>query len=181
MNISEVAERAGLPPKTIRCCEDVGLIRPMRTGNGYRQFRESDLHKLAFLGRSRSLGLMLEECRKLLELYEDRDRASADVKELAERHLREIDRKIRDLTEMCRTLAILSIAAQAMPAPIARSSTVSLLARTERRARAGTKSRRLRNRPSAARRKAAGIRSSGSGSAPPGVLPPRPAPPLRGG
>jgi Cu(I)-responsive transcriptional regulator len=105
MNISEVAERAGLPPKTIRYYEDVGLIQPLRAGNGYRQFRESDLHKLAFLGRARSLGFSLEECRRLMALYEDRGRASADVKALAQEHLVEIDRKIEELSTMRRTLA----------------------------------------------------------------------------
>lgn len=105
MNIGDVAERAGLPPKTIRYYEDVGLVRPLRAGNGYRQYRESDLHKLAFLARARSLGFSLDECRRLLELYEDRGRASADVKALAHGHLREIDRKIEELSAMRRTLA----------------------------------------------------------------------------
>ena len=105
MNIGDVAERAGLPPKTIRYYEDVGLVRPLRAGNGYRQFRESDLHKLAFLARARSLGFSLDECRRLLELYEDRGRASADVKALAHGHLKEIDRKIEELSAMRRTLA----------------------------------------------------------------------------
>ena len=49
MNISEVAGRAGLPAKTIRYYEEIGLIRPLRGQNGYRSFRESDLHKLAFI------------------------------------------------------------------------------------------------------------------------------------
>ncbi len=105
MNIKEVAERAGLPPKTIRYYEDVGLIKPLRAPNGYRRFRESDLHKLAFLGRARSLGFSLDECRKLVELYEDRGRASADVKALAQEHLKEIARKIEELSAMRRTLA----------------------------------------------------------------------------
>lgn len=105
MNISDVAERAGLPPKTIRYYEDIGLVRPLRADNGYRQFRESDLHKLAFLGRARSLGFSLDDCRRLLELYEDHGRASADVKALAEHHLTEIDRKIEELSAMRRTLS----------------------------------------------------------------------------
>ena len=52
MNIGDVAKKAGLPPKTIRYYEDIGLIKPLRDTNGYRAFRESDIHKLAFLGRS---------------------------------------------------------------------------------------------------------------------------------
>ncbi len=105
MNISEVGARAGLPPKTIRYYEDIGLIRPLRGANGYRQFRESDLHKLAFIGRARSLGFSIEDCRALLALYEDKGRASADVKALAERHLTQIAAKIEELRAMQATLS----------------------------------------------------------------------------
>ncbi len=104
MNIGDVATLSGLPAKTIRYYEDIGLVRPPRGPNGYRRFRESDLHKLNFLGRARSLGFSIEECRGLLALYEDEGRASADVKRIARDHLREIDRKIDELAEMRRTL-----------------------------------------------------------------------------
>ena len=105
MNISEVSARAGLPAKTIRYYEEIGLIRPLRSQNGYRSFRESDLHKLAFLGRARSLGFSIEECRTLLALYEDRSRASADVKQVAQRHLEQIAAKIAELRAMEATLS----------------------------------------------------------------------------
>ena len=105
MNISDVAERAGLPAKTIRYYEDIGLIRPMRAANGYRSFRETDLHKLAFLGRARALGFTIEECRTLLALYEDEGRESAQVKAVAEGHLDAIDAKIAQLQSMRATLA----------------------------------------------------------------------------
>ncbi|SEM76606.1 Cu(I)-responsive transcriptional regulator [Gemmobacter aquatilis] len=105
MNIKEVAVRAGLPAKTIRYYEEIGLIRPQRQANGYRAFRESDLHKLAFLGRARGLGFSIEECRTLLALYEDKGRASADVKALAEAHLVQIGAKIAELEAMQRTLS----------------------------------------------------------------------------
>ncbi|NPD15905.1 Cu(I)-responsive transcriptional regulator [Xinfangfangia sp. D13-10-4-6] len=105
MNIKDVAARSGLPAKTIRYYEEIGLIRPLRAANGYRAFRESDLHKLAFLGRARSLGFTIEECRALLALYEDETRASADVKALAERHLDQIAAKIRELEDMQKTLS----------------------------------------------------------------------------
>lgn len=105
MNISDVAERAGLPVKTIRYYEDIGLIQPARGANGYRRFGEADLHKLAFIGRSRSLGFTIEDCRSLLRLYNDRSRASADVKRLAQAHLEDIDRKRAELKQMRDTLA----------------------------------------------------------------------------
>ncbi|WP_323768228.1 Cu(I)-responsive transcriptional regulator [Antarctobacter sp.] len=107
MNIGEVASRSGLPAKTIRYYEDIGLVTPPRDTNGYRAFRESDLHKLAFLARARALGFSIEECRLLLGLYEDESRASADVKRLAQEHLASIDEKIAKLQSMRATLATL--------------------------------------------------------------------------
>jgi len=107
MNIGEVSARSGLPAKTIRYYEDIGLIRPDRSNNGYRAFRETDLHKLAFLGRARALGFSIEDCRALMGLYEDADRTSAQVKEIAAEHLREIDDKIAQLESMRGTLSAL--------------------------------------------------------------------------
>ena len=104
MNIGDVAERSGLPAKTIRYYEDIGLIRPHRSANGYRCFAENDLHKLAFLARARALGFSIEDCRTLLGLYEDDTRASADVKALAQEHLSKIEAKIADLEAMRDTL-----------------------------------------------------------------------------
>ncbi|MTI03402.1 Cu(I)-responsive transcriptional regulator [Roseibium sp. RKSG952] len=105
MNIGDVAERSGLPAKTIRYYEDIGFIKPKRSLNGYRHFDEKELHKLAFIGRARSLGFTIEDCRSLLALYEDKERASADVKEIAKQNLKEIDDKIVDLKAMHDTLS----------------------------------------------------------------------------
>ncbi len=105
MNIGAVSKAAGVPVKTIRYYEDVGLIRPLRSDNGYRSFRDSDVHKLRFLGRARALGFSMADCRALLQLYEDDARTSAEVREIARNHLDEIDQKITDLTAMRATLA----------------------------------------------------------------------------
>ncbi|MCE6970849.1 Cu(I)-responsive transcriptional regulator [Cereibacter sphaeroides] len=105
MNIKDASERSGLPAKTIRYYEEIGLVRPLRGPNGYRRFRDSDLHKLGFLGRARSLGFSIEDCRTLLALWEDRGRASADVKQLAEEHLHRIEEKIAELQAMRATLS----------------------------------------------------------------------------
>ena len=105
MNIGDVAERSGLPAKTIRYYEDIGLVRPMRSENGYRSFRQNDLHKLTFLGRARALGFTIDDCRILLALYEDESRASADVKRVAKQNLMRIDEKIGQLKSMRDTLS----------------------------------------------------------------------------
>lgn len=105
MNIGEAAAASGLPAKTIRYYEEIGLVRPGRGANGYRDFARADIHKLAFVARARSLGFSVEECRALLSLYEDGNRASADVRRLAGEHLTQIDAKIAELQAMRRTLA----------------------------------------------------------------------------
>ncbi len=105
MNIGEIATRSGLPAKTIRYYEEIGLVKPLRDTNGYRAFRQQELHKLAFLGRARALGFSIEDCRNLVQLYEDENRSSSDVKAIARDHLGKIEQKIADLREMQDTLA----------------------------------------------------------------------------
>lgn len=105
MNISAAAQRSGVPPKTIRYYEEIGLVRPLREDNGYRSFQDSDVHKLTFLGKARALGFGIDDCRALLALWEDEARTSAEVKRIANRHLSEIDTKIEGLLAMRATLA----------------------------------------------------------------------------
>lgn len=107
MSIGEVAAASGLPAKTIRYYEEIGLVTPLRRDNGYRSYREQETHKLRFLHRARSLGFTIEECRRLLSLYEDDARESADVKALAKQHLKDIDAKIAELNGMKEALEAL--------------------------------------------------------------------------
>jgi Cu(I)-responsive transcriptional regulator len=105
MNISHVAKQSGLPAKTIRYYEEIGLVTPPRDANGYRAFRDTDVHKLTFLSRARALGFTIEDCRALLALWEDKSRASGDVKKIAQSHLDMIETKISDLQAMRHTLS----------------------------------------------------------------------------
>lgn len=104
MKIREAADKSGLPEKTIRYYEDIGLITPERAANGYREFSETDVHMLRFLHRARSLGFTVEDCRQLLDLYRNKRRASRDVKALARAHLAAIETKIKELDVMRQTL-----------------------------------------------------------------------------
>ena len=108
MNIGDVAERSGLPAKTIRYYEDIDLIKPQRADNGYRDYSDGDVHRLRFLQRSRGLGFTIDECRLLLSLYDDKHRASADVKAIAVAKIGEIDRKITELNSLKATLSELA-------------------------------------------------------------------------
>lgn len=105
MNIGQASQASGLPPKTIRYYEDVGLIVADRRGNGYRHYAAEHVHKLRFVQRARSLGFSVDDCRHLLSLYEDKNRASAEVKSLAQARLADIDRKVQDLRGMRGALA----------------------------------------------------------------------------
>ena len=107
MNIKSVSVATGLPVKTIRYYEDIGLVKPGRDTNGYRAFVETDIHKLTFLARSRALGFSIEDCRDLLALWEDTSRASSDVRQIAQQHLTQIETKIADLQDMRDTLRVL--------------------------------------------------------------------------
>lgn len=100
MNIGAAARLSGLPPKTIRYYEEIGLLTASRAPNGYRDYSEADVHRLGFVQRARRLGFSVEECRQLLPLYADRSRASADVKAIATEKLVQIDRRIAELAEL---------------------------------------------------------------------------------
>ncbi|WP_420402405.1 Cu(I)-responsive transcriptional regulator [Nisaea sp.] len=104
-NIGQASKASNLPVKTIRYYEDIGLVIAPRSGNGYRQYGEIEIHKLRFVQRARSLGFSVEDCRALLSLYEDSKRSSADVKKLAEKNLKEIEAKIVELTNLREVLA----------------------------------------------------------------------------
>lgn len=104
MNIGDTSALCGLPVKTIRYYEEIGLIRPSRQDNGYREYGEKDLERLSFIRRARSLGFPVDACRTLLQLQEDEGRQSAEVKRLATGHLEEIDHKIRELEALRDTL-----------------------------------------------------------------------------
>jgi MerR family copper efflux transcriptional regulator len=105
MNIGQAAKSSGLSAKMIRYYESIGLLQAAnRTDSGYRLYSTNDLHTLAFIKRSRDLGFSLEEVGKLLTLWQDRGRASADVKALAHKHIVELNQKIEELAGLRDTL-----------------------------------------------------------------------------
>lgn len=109
MTIGRAAKSSGVPPKTIRFYEQLGLVKPAeRLANGYRAYDESNVQTLRFIRRSRDLGFSLPEIDKLLALYRNRRRASEDVKRLALAHVADLDRKIAELTRIRDTLTELA-------------------------------------------------------------------------
>jgi Cu(I)-responsive transcriptional regulator len=105
MNIGDAAKATGLSSKTIRYYESIDLIIADRLLNGYRTYTNAHIHKLRFVQRARGLGFSIDDCRALLSLYEDKKRASAEVKSIAQKHLEEIEAKINELQDLQETLS----------------------------------------------------------------------------
>ena len=98
MNISKAAQAAGLPVKTVRYYADIDLVKPAaRTKAGYRFYDAGVIRTLVFVRRAREFGFSINECRELLDLYDDDKRSSADVKKLTLTRLADIEAKQREL------------------------------------------------------------------------------------
>lgn len=106
MKISEAADRADLPTKTVRYYADIDLVKPNgRSETGYRTYGDAEISKLVFVRRAREFGFSIDECRELLGLYEDQERTSADVKRIASRKLKDIEAKQQELQKLHDELA----------------------------------------------------------------------------
>jgi Cu(I)-responsive transcriptional regulator len=105
LNIGDAAKASGVSAKMIRHYESIGLIgEAQRTGAGYRLYAPQDIQILRFVHRGRELGFSLEQIRNLLALWQDKHRASKDVRELAMQHIADLDRRIEEMQSMRRTL-----------------------------------------------------------------------------
>jgi MerR family copper efflux transcriptional regulator len=101
MNIGEAAAASGVSAKTMRYYEAAGLIATAeRSTGGYRVYTQADIFTLRFIKRARELGFSIKRIRRLLDLWQDKSRASGDVKRLALDHIAEIGSKIAAMTSM---------------------------------------------------------------------------------
>lgn len=109
MNIGKAAKTSGVSAKLIRHYESIGIIpKANRSMSGYRMYSENDVHVLTFVRRARGLGFSMKEIKKLVGLWRNKARASAEVKQLAIKHVQEMEKKIADLQAMVSTLKHLS-------------------------------------------------------------------------
>ena len=105
MNIGQAANASGVSAKMIRYYESIGLIpKSARRDSGYRDYGAADLHRLGFIRRARDLGFSMDEIRQLLRLWSDQGRSSREVKDIALRHIADLDQRARQLTEMADAL-----------------------------------------------------------------------------
>jgi Cu(I)-responsive transcriptional regulator len=104
-NIGEAAKASGVSAKMIRHYESIGLIdAAQRTDAGYRMYSGRDVQVLQFIHRGRELGFSLDQIKTLLALWQDKHRASKDVRAMAQQHIAELDAKIASMQAMRRTL-----------------------------------------------------------------------------
>ena len=105
MNIGEASERSGVSAKMIRYYEGVGLLpSAARRTNGYRDYGDQEVALLQFVRRTRDLGFSLEEVSTLLALWSDKKRPSREVKRLAEAHIADLERRMREMRAVMKTL-----------------------------------------------------------------------------
>ncbi|WP_354004377.1 Cu(I)-responsive transcriptional regulator [Ramlibacter pallidus] len=105
VNIGEAARQSGVSAKMVRHYESLGLLpRVARTDSGYRQYSEADVHTLRFIKRGRDLGFSMEEIGELVGLWQNRRRASASVRKVAQKHSDDLAQRIQAMQEMQRTL-----------------------------------------------------------------------------
>ncbi len=108
-NIGEAAARSGVSAKMIRHYESLSLLPKVgRTASGYRQYSAIEVHTLRFVRRARELGFSMVEIAALLKLWQNRRRASADVKRIALAHVADLDRRMGEMAAMKRTLEALA-------------------------------------------------------------------------
>lgn len=105
MAIGKAAQASGVSAKMVRHYESLGLLGEVgRTDSGYRQYTSADVHTLRFIKRARNLGFSMAEITELVGLWRDRGRASANVKQIAQRHVDELQARIEAMQAMRRTL-----------------------------------------------------------------------------
>ncbi len=117
-NIGEAAKRSGVNPKMVRHYESLGLLPKVgRTDSGYRQYTDKDVHTLRFVRRARSLGFSMAEIAELLKLWQNKRRASSEVKRIALAHAEDLTRRIEEMASMKRTLERLADCCQGNERP----------------------------------------------------------------
>ena len=105
VSIGVAARRAGVSARMLRHYEALGLLPPVaRTDSGYRQYAEADVHALRFIRRARDLGFSMAEITTLLGLWQDKARASSQVKHIAQTHIDDLSQRIASMQAMQRTL-----------------------------------------------------------------------------
>ena len=106
--IGQAAERAGVSARMVRHYEGLGLLAGVaRTDSGYRQYTEADVHSLRFIRRARDLGFSMDEIAQLLGLWQDKARASSQVKQIAQKHIDNLAERIAAMQAMQRSLQTL--------------------------------------------------------------------------
>lgn len=108
VTIGEAATLSRVSARMVRHYESLGLLPEVaRTDSGYRQYTETDVHTLCFIRRARDLGFSMEEIAALLGLWQDRARASSQVKRIAQRHIEQLTQRIAALQGMRHSLQVL--------------------------------------------------------------------------
>ncbi|WP_372825094.1 Cu(I)-responsive transcriptional regulator [Polaromonas sp.] len=106
MNVGEAARQSGVSAKMVRHYESLGLLpRVHRSDSGYRQYTAAEVHTLRFIKRARDLGFSMAEIAELVSLWQNRRRASENVRRIAQKHADDLAQRIAAMQAMQQTLA----------------------------------------------------------------------------
>ena len=105
MNIGEVSSLAAVNSKMVRRYEALGIIpKAGRSTAGYRLYSENDVHILRFVKRARELGFSMKDIKQLVSLWRNKNRPSSQVKNIALKHVAELETKLAEIKSMLLTL-----------------------------------------------------------------------------
>lgn len=115
VRIGELASRSGVPVKTIRYYEDIGVLAaPERTSSGYRDYDDPAIDRLAFVRAAQAVGLTLGEIRQVVALRERGETPCTHVVELLERRAEQIEQRITELQRLQGDMRRLATRAQGL-------------------------------------------------------------------
>jgi MerR family transcriptional regulator, copper efflux regulator len=98
LQIGQVAANSGVPIKTIRYYEELGLLKPLgRTESKFRLFQPDAIARLRFIKRLQKLGLSLQEIAEILQVYDRGLLPCDEIKQKLEQQMLDIDRRIQEL------------------------------------------------------------------------------------
>lgn len=115
LTIGTLARRMGVQPSAVRFYERQGLIASERLDNGYRVYSQEAVYALGFICRAKALGFSLDQIAEILEIRRAGGAPCGCVKDIIERNLAVVERKLGEFSRLRRELKAIA----ARPAPSA--------------------------------------------------------------
>jgi DNA-binding transcriptional MerR regulator len=105
MTVNELARRVGIAPHVVRYYSQRGLLSPARNArNAYRQYGETDLHRLKFICRAKSIGFTLKEISVILKAADGAEATGSHITQLVQQRAQQNERRLGDAQRLHRRI-----------------------------------------------------------------------------